>query len=124
MPELRSSLVAQVRLVIVCLVCCRVGLDVMGMLGQEGRGCVGDVLLSHVFVQRAELTSSMCGRELGAPQLSARLETILQPRRCRSPESRSSLVATVRLVIVCLVCCRMGMVVIGGCWRGFGVTVV
>ncbi len=43
-------------------------------------------------------TSSTWRRELGAPQLSARLEVILQPRRCRMPESRSSLVAIVRLV--------------------------
>jgi hypothetical protein len=64
-------------------------------------------------------TSSTCRRELGLPQLSARLDKILQPRRCRMPESRSSLVAIVRLVIFCLVSCGMGMGVrAGGCVSG------
>ncbi len=62
-------------------------------------------------------TSSTLLRELGAPQLSARLELVFHPRRCRMPESRSSLVAVVRLVIVCFVCCGMGWV-LRGCVSG------
>ncbi len=63
-------------------------------------------------------TSSTLLRELGAPQLSARLEVILQPRRFRTPESRSTLVAHVRLGMGCLVCCGMGMGVSGMCEWG------
>ena len=88
-----------------CVRCCRMGMSVRGVHEWVECGCVlrrepVSCLVQWQLIKATPMswTSSTWRLELGALQPSARPGAILQPRRCRMPESRSLLAAIVRPV--------------------------